>query len=161
MLVAMLDEEPIDPLAAVPIPSHSDEDEAAAEPVALEREFQVALLELPLCAEFPLGLPEAAIPELDGAAAIFSLGDRSFEVSVSEGVIFHLDRKALVVRIERRPLRHCPGFEDAVELEPQIVVQPGGVVLLNDEAQAVRGGHSRIIAGLLRLLEIALGAICL
>ena len=56
-------------------------------------------------------------------------------------MILDLDREALVVRIERRPARHRPGLEDAVELEPQIVMQPRGGVLLDHEAPLFRGRH--------------------
>lgn len=45
-----------------------------------------------------------------------------------ERVIFDLDGQPLVVRIKRRPFGHRPRFEHPVELEPQVVVEAGGVV---------------------------------
>ena len=71
-------------------------------------------------------------------------------------MIFDLDRKPLVMGIERRPFGHSPGFENAIQLEPQIVVEAGGVVLLDDEAATGRGLDSVLAAWLPRLLEVAL-----
>ena len=46
------------------------------------------------------------------------------------------DREPLLGRVERRALRHRPALQHAVELEPQVVVVGGGVVLVHDEAVA-------------------------
>ena len=108
------------------------------QPLALQREFEVALRQRLLGALLSFRLPVAAVPQHDRAAAILAFRDRAFEIAVVERMIFHLDRKALVVRIERRAFGHRPGFEDAVELKPQVVVQPRGVMFLDDEAPAVR-----------------------
>jgi bifunctional non-homologous end joining protein LigD len=70
---------------------------------------------------------------------------------------FILDGEPLVVGNEARPARHCPGFEHAVHLQPQIPVQPRRVVLLDHETMA---GPLRDRAGRLRGLgEIALGIV--
>ena len=97
----------------------------------MQGEFQVALLEAALGI---VGLPGAAIPELHGAAAILAVGNSAFEIAVIERVILDLDRQPLVVRIDRGTARHRPGLEDAVELEPEIVMQPRRVVLLDHES---------------------------
>ena len=68
-----------------------------------------------------------------GAAAIFALGDRPFEVAIFQRVVLDLDSEALVVRIERGPPRHRPGFEHAVEFEAEVVMQPRSVVFLDHE----------------------------
>ena len=62
--------------------------------------------------------------------------------------------------IGRRPFRHRPGFEDAVEFEPEIIVQPRRVVLLDDEPPAIRRLDGSLATRLGRLLEIALGTVC-
>jgi len=73
-------------------------------------------------------------------------------------VVLDLDRKTLVVRIERWPARHGPGLEDAIELEPEIVKHPSRVVALDDEAQP-RGRRHRLLPGrFVRPGEIPLGA---
>jgi len=74
-------------------------------------------------------------------------------------VVLDLHREALVGGIERRPLGHGPGLENAVMLEAEVVVQPPGSVLLDDEAW-VRGlGDALFPARLARLAEISLGPI--
>ena len=60
-------------------------------------------------------------------------GNGAFEIAVIERMVLDLDRQPLVVRIERGTARHRPGFEDAVEFQPEIVMQPGRVVLLDHE----------------------------
>jgi hypothetical protein len=44
-------------------------------------------------------------------------------------MILGLDGEALVLRVERRPLGDGPGLEDAVKLEPEVIVQAGRRVL--------------------------------
>ena len=46
---------------------------------------------------------------------------------------FGLDRQELVARIGRGALGDGPGLEHPVHLQAQVVVQPGGVVLLDHE----------------------------
>ena len=106
--------------------------------LALQRELEIALRQRLLGGLRSIGLPITAIPQHDRAAAILTLGDRPFKVAIIEGMIFDLDRKPLVIGIERRSFGHSPGFENAIQLEPQIVVELGGVVLLDDEAATGR-----------------------
>ena len=73
--------------------------------LAIEGEFQIALLEAALGI---LAIPIAAIPQHDGAAAIFAFRNRAFEIAVVERMVLHLDREPLVVRIKRWPLGHGP-----------------------------------------------------
>ena len=71
-----------------------------------------------------------------------------------QSVVVDLDGKALVVWIERRSLRHCPGFEHAIKLKPKIVMQLGRIMLLDDEAPPVGRPQGRLAARFLRLLKI-------
>jgi hypothetical protein len=64
---------------------------------------------------------------------VFTFGYDALEVGVIDRVILDLNRKPLLGRIERRPLRYGPGLEHPVHLEPEVVVQASGVVLLHDE----------------------------
>jgi hypothetical protein len=48
-----------------------------------------------------------------------------------------VDRKALLARDEARALRHRPAQHDAVEFEPEVVVEARRRVLLDDEGGAV------------------------
>jgi hypothetical protein len=74
-------------------------------------------------------------------------------------MILHLDGEPLFGRIERGPARNGPGLEHSAELEPQIVVQPSGSVLLNHETQVLGWRDIDRAARLRRLGEITLGAI--
>jgi hypothetical protein len=62
----------------------------------------------------------------------------AFEIAVVERVVFHLHRQPLVVRIERGPFCHGPGLEDAVEFQPEVIMQTAGIMFLNDKAPSLR-----------------------
>ena len=78
-------------------------------------------------------LKGSLVPDHDRAAAVLVVGDGAFEITIVERMILDLDREPLVVRIERRPARHRPGLEDAVEFEPKIIMQPRRIMLLDHE----------------------------
>ena len=122
--------------------------------LAIQGEFQIALLEAALADR--LRLPDAAIPQHDGAAAILAFGNGAFEIAIVQRVILDLDRQPLVGGIERWTARHGPGFEDAIELEPEIVVQAGRVMLLDHEPPLFARRYLDVAGGLRRLAEIAL-----
>ena len=61
------------------------------------------------------------------------------KVGVGERVVLDPDRQPLHRRVERRLVRHRPALEHAVGLQPEVVVQPGGVVLLDDEDRLLVG----------------------
>ena len=151
--VTVLDQEPVGALAAVAVALHPHQHPAAVQLVAVQGEFQVALLEAALGI---IGFPGAAIPQHDGAAAILVVRNGAFEIAVIERVILDLDRQPLVMRIERGPLGDRPGFEDAVELQPQIVMQARCVMLLDHEPPLLRRRDLDVAGGLRRLAEIAL-----
>src|SRR5258706_15726354 len=122
----------------------------------MQREFQLALLVPP---PRTVGFPIPAVPKLHRAAAILSLRNGPFEIAVIQRMVFHLDCQPLVVRIERGAARDRPGFKDAVELEPQIVMQPARIMLLDHETPLIRRFNRRFAAGLRGLFEIAFFAI--
>ena len=76
-----------------------------------------------------------------------------------ERMILDLDRQPLVMGVERRPLGHSPGFENAIQLEPQIIVQAGGIVLLDHEPATGCGLDSVLAAWLPSLPEVALRSV--
>jgi hypothetical protein len=91
----VLDQEPVGALAAVAVAFHPHQHPTAVQLVAVQREFQVALLEAAIGI---IGFPDAAIPQHDGAAAILVVRDGAFEIAVVQRVILDLDREPLVVR---------------------------------------------------------------
>ena len=74
-------------------------------------------------------------------------------------MVLDLDGQPLIVWVQRRAARDGPGLEHAVEFKAQVVVQPGRVVLLDHEAQAIRGPCRRGTLGFPGLGEVALGLV--
>lgn len=66
--------------------------------------------------------------------------DGAFEACIIERVVFNVNRKTLHLRIEAGPFRYGPALERAVELQSEIVVEPGGVVLLYAKLQGLKFG---------------------
>src|SRR5262249_13320118 len=75
----------------------------------------------------------AAVPDHHGAGTVVTFGDFAFEACIVERMIFGLHGEALVAGTHRRPLRHGPGLERAVDGQAKVVVQAGGSVLLYDK----------------------------
>src|SRR5580700_2994382 len=101
----------------------------AAQFLTLELEFQMALGEA--FVRVALGMPVAAIPDHHGAAAIFASRDGALKAVVFDRMILDMDGEALFAGIEARPARDRPAFHDAVELEPQVIMQLPRRVFLN------------------------------
>jgi hypothetical protein len=120
---------------------HAHEHPPAMQPLAFQRELQVAACQPVMRIAF--GNPVAPVPQLHRAAAVLALGDGALEIAIVERVVLDLDGQALVVRITRGPARHGPGLEDAVELEAEVVVQAGRVVALDHETP-LRGRRPRL-----------------
>src|SRR5262249_31545807 len=88
--------------------------------------------------ELPVGLlldelVDAAVPDLDGARAVLAGRDLAGEGGVVERVILDVDGEGTRAGLERHALGHGPGSEDAVPLEAEVVVEPAGIVALDDE----------------------------
>jgi hypothetical protein len=126
-----------------------EEGVAALQPLAVEGEHDLARLPL-------VQLVGAGVPDRHLAGAVVALRDLALERQVLERVILRVDRLAVVVGILRYSVRYGPRGERAVVLEPQVPVEPRGVVLLDDEARAVRIIAACAGTGLRRLAEVAL-----
>src|SRR5580693_3540216 len=105
---------------------------------------------LPMKLEFEMALGEALvriedrrpcapIPDEHRAAAVFALRDRAFERTIVERMVLDLDREPLLAGDEARAAGHRPALQDAVQFEPEIVMEPPRIVLLHDEAVAALG----------------------
>ena len=97
----------------------------------VEREGEVALRQ-PL-ARIAVRHPAAAVPDDHRAAAVFALGDVALEIQIGERMVLGAHRQPLLAQRQARAARHRPALERAVELEPQVVMQPARIVLLHDE----------------------------
>ena len=126
----MLDQQPVGSLLAFPL-SHPGQDPAAVKFSALKGEVQLAFF---IRALGVVAVPIAAIPNHDRAAAVLALRNSAFEVPVIQRMVFDLYRKPLIVRIERGTLGDRPGLENAVQFEPQIIMQVRCRMLLNQRS---------------------------
>src|SRR6185295_16285974 len=90
LVVLLLDEQP---LLAVGVPrsSHADERPAAAQLLAEELELQLA--RAVRLEGIAVGLPRAAVPEDDRAAAVLALRDDPLERSVLDRVVLDVRRE--------------------------------------------------------------------
>ena len=86
------------------------------------------------------------VPHDHGTGPV-ALADHALEVGVVERVVLHLDREALLARVGRGSLRHRPRAQRPVDLEPEVVVEPRGVVLLDHEARVAAPGAGRRLGG--------------
>src|SRR5689334_6540962 len=129
---------------------------AAFELAALQLEFQMTL------GQALVGIanrrPPASVPDDHATGAVLALGDASLELAVVERVVLDVDRQPLVVRRQAGTPGHRPAFEDTVELQSQVVVQPPGGMLMDDEqitrlarqlAARLRGAREVALAGIL------------
>ncbi len=152
--VVVLDQQPVVPL--LPLAAlHPHQHEAALQPLAVQDDLQVALLQALVRVGPRFGLPVAAVPQHHRAAAVLALRDRPFEVAVVERVVLHLDGEPAVMRVHRRAPGHRPGLEGPVELQAEVVVKARGVVLLDHEAAPVGRLDLLSAAGLSCLGEVA------
>ena len=144
-LVAMLDQQPVVAPGFELIVLHPHQHPAAMQFLAVQAEFEIALGQHLVGVAFRR--PGAAVPQHHRAAAILALGNGALEVAVIEGMVFHFHRQPLFGRVQRRPARHRPGTKGTVQLQPEVVMQPGRGMLLDDKAQPGRGLDGLLAAG--------------
>ncbi|MNF87253.1 hypothetical protein D3C84_697160 [compost metagenome] len=82
-----------------------------------------------------LGNPHASVPDDDITGTVVAFGDATFKGGVIQRMVFDMHRQALDLGVQRRSLGHRPAFERTVELQPEVVMQPGCIVLLDAEKQ--------------------------
>ena len=78
---------------------------------------------------------DAAVPDDHIAGAVLFLRNHAFERRIVERVILDFHREPLLAHLQRRALGNGPGFQNAIEFEPEIVVQPPSRMFLHDEQQ--------------------------
>ena len=93
-------------------------------------EFQDAM---PIAfARIALRPPDAPVPNEHRPSAVLLGRDDAFELRILQRMVFNMNRQPFLAGIEAGPLGHSPAFQRPVELEPEIVVQAGRGVFLND-----------------------------
>jgi hypothetical protein len=73
-------------------------------------------------------------------------------------MIFDLDRERTLARVEARSFWNGPAFENALQFEAEVVVQPGGGVFLHDE-QVSRSCRANRPGRLRRSVELSLALV--
>src|SRR5207249_3688712 len=76
----------------------------------------------------------SAVPQHHRAPAVLSLGNDTLELRIVDGVIFNFHRQMFFTLLPGKPFRHRPGFQNSFHLQPEIVMQAAGIVLLNHKA---------------------------
>src|SRR5262249_3189938 len=103
------------------------------------------------------GVVGSTVPDDAVAGAVLAVGDAALEVAVLERVILGLHREPLLCRVVARALRRGPAGEDAIDLEPDVVVKPCGVVLVHHVSELSAGaGHWPPRRGLRSDAEVSL-----
>src|SRR5581483_8776201 len=75
----------------------------------------------------------APVPDLDRAGAILARGNAPRKGSVAEWMIFDVHRQPLLPGVECRFFGNGPALQYAVRLQPEVIVQAGGIVFLDHE----------------------------
>src|SRR4051812_1813783 len=114
---------------------HAHEVPAAAQFFTFKCEIEMPLLISPV--RIAVRNPVAAIPDHHGPAAILALRYGTFECVVFDRVVLDVNGQALLSRHQARAFGNRPAFHHAIELEPEVVMQPPRRMLLNDEAVAL------------------------
>ncbi len=148
------------PLVLAPSHPRADEVPAALELLAVELHHQVALLALLMGLAGRHRVVGALVPEQRVPAAILLVRDAALEAGVGQGVVLGLHREPLRLRIIAGALGEGPTRQGAVDLQPQVIVQPGRVMLVHDEEGLRAASPQRHLRRRLwSLLEVAPGAI--
>src|SRR5205823_546550 len=138
-IVAMLDKEPAAIAAAAArageAAAGAHEHPRSLQLVSVEREFEVALLQRGVDV-VGLRRPRADVPQHDDAGAV-AFWNHALELAVRDRMILGHHREALRLGIERWSFRNGPREEDAVVLEPEVVVQMAGEMFLDAEEALV------------------------
>src|SRR5581483_11179001 len=148
LLVPAPDQEPVLLLA---VEVRRDERPHAVEPLAVQPHLELTAA---LLLEQLVG---AVVPDLDRAGPVLAGRDLACKGGVFERMVIHVDGERARTGLHRHPLRHRPGGEHTVALEPEVVVEAAGVMALNDEDR-LRAPLAPA-EGLRRLLRVALRAV--
>ena len=120
-------------------------------------------MKLPICEFFHRGLGQcleaATIPNHYSAAAILPFRNGAFKIGIRYRMVLDLNSEMLLAVGVRQTLGQRPGLECSIHFKPQIVVQPGSIMLLDDKR--VWRSLADFGRGLGRLLEVPLTSVFL
>ena len=72
-------------------------------------------------------------PNHYSAAAILPFRNGAFKIGIRYRMVLDLNGEMLLAVSVRQTLGQRPGFECSIHFKPQIVVQPGSILLLDDK----------------------------
>ena len=139
VLVAPMDQQPLRPAAVrtrpvAPEAGGPDEHERAVQLLPVELELELPVVDgTGRVGGVRVGTVGAPVPDDDVARAVLAPRDDALEVEVVERMVLDVDREPPLARVEARPARDRPGREHALHLEPEVVVEGGGAMTLDDE----------------------------
>ena len=84
-------------------------------------------------------LVRASVPNPYLACAVFSFRDLAAEVCIGKRVVFYLYGQSPCCPVSCRLFRNSPTLENAACFQPEIIVQPGSMVLLHHEDRVATG----------------------
>ena len=119
VLVPLLDQQPR--LLFLAASLHADQRPLALELVASQFELQVAGFQRRV--RIADRLPCAFVPDDDLARSVLPRRDGALEAGIRDRRILDMGRLALVLRAVAGPLGDGPGQHDAIEFDPEVVVQ--------------------------------------
>jgi len=89
---------------------------------SIEQKAQPAARELVAGGPTLADLEGTPVPHKHGSRAVLSVRYHAFEIRVLDWMIFGLHGQALVVGTQRRPFRHGPRREHAVDFKAKIIM---------------------------------------
>src|ERR1700731_1765038 len=132
LLVALLDQKPVLAPFTGGLATHPHQGPVAVQFLAVQLEFEHAIG----VGRGRVGIlwdPTSTVPQQHRAAAVLPFGNDALEPAIVDRVVLALNCEPLLAGVGARALRDCPTLQDAVELEPKIIVQPACGVLLDDK----------------------------
>ena len=129
-LVALLEEQPRRLLLAG-LRLQPRQHPAAVELLARQPELERPAIEIGL--RIAHRRPGAGIPDDHRPAAVLALRDHPLEVDVFQRMVLGLHRQPLLLRVERRSLRHRPALQHPAEFQPQVVMIRARLMLVHDK----------------------------
>src|ERR1700730_18890834 len=73
------------------------------------------------------------VPDHHRSGSVLARRNHTLEFRIFERMVLRPYRQALVRGVHRRPFGYCPGRQDPIYGQPEIIVKPGGIVFLNDK----------------------------
>ncbi len=104
----------------------------------MQTELEIATRDLRVARDVAQQFECPAVPEHHAAGAVVAGWDIALEIAIVDWMIFHVRGEMLHAGVERWPLGNGPGLQNAVDFQPEIVVQARSVVSLHAEIIACK-----------------------